>query len=69
MANEKSPLFLSRQQVEELTSLSRSTLYRLIDRGAFPAQVQLSPGRSVWVASEVLSWVETRIAAPRGEAA
>jgi prophage regulatory protein len=53
-------------RVQEMTSLARSTLYLLIAKGAFPAQVKLSPRRVCWIESEVLEWIERRIEESRG---
>lgn len=53
--------------VEVATGYKKSTLYRLIQRGEFPAPISLSPsGRaSAWVEEEVNSWVQKRIAESR----
>lgn len=50
-------------EVLELTGLTRSTCYRLIDEGKFPSQVSLTDGRLVaWVCEEVHAWIDQRIA-------
>lgn len=50
--------FLRLATVKARTGLSRTTLYRRIDQGRFPAPVALG-GRSVgWVDSEVDAWIE-----------
>lgn len=50
------------KNVLEQTGLGRSTLYKLVAAGAFPAQVSLGNSRSVgWVAEEVECWVQARI--------
>lgn len=53
--------------VEAATGYKRSTLYRLIQRGEFPAPISLSSnGRaSAWVEDEVNSWIQKRITASR----
>jgi prophage regulatory protein len=50
--------------VANLTSLSKSYIYELCKKGAFPSSIQLVPqGNSVaWVESEVEGWIEERIA-------
>jgi prophage regulatory protein len=50
------------------TGLSRSAVYDLAQRGEFPQQIKLSDhGRaSAWVAAEIDSWIDARIAASRG---
>jgi prophage regulatory protein len=40
--------------------LSRSTIYRLVDSGKFPAPIKLSPQTIAWVESEVETWLEAR---------
>ena len=57
VANER---FLSVKEASEITSLSRATMYRLIEREAFPRLRQLAPGRVGFRASEVEQWVATR---------
>ena len=42
--------------------LSRSTLYDLIARDAFPAQVSLGGKNVAWLQSEITAWMEERIA-------
>ncbi len=46
-----------------LTSLSRTTLWRLMRRGAFPKKIRLSPNRTGWRLSSILEWLEAREAA------
>lgn len=55
--------FLDIEQVFEITSLSRSTLYKEISAGRFPRPVPVSPGRKAWVESEVEAWIDSRIEA------
>lgn len=47
--------------VMDRTSLSRTSIYRLMARGEFPASVPLG-GRVSWVEAEVQSWIEARVA-------
>lgn len=61
--------FIKRQQVELITGLSRTEIYRRISDGRFPKQISLSPKSVVWIESEVLDWCEQQIAASRGDAA
>lgn len=53
---------MRRPEVQRVTSLSRSSLYRLIAGGAFPAPVRLSTVSVAWLASEVDAWITDRIA-------
>lgn len=43
--------------VEEKTSLSRSTIYRRIQAGTFPAPLDLGPGAVRWRLSDVDAWI------------
>ncbi len=53
---------LSLRAVCALTSLSRTTVYRLQDSGSFPHSVPVSPGRVAWIESEVDEYIEARVA-------
>ena len=55
--------FIRRAQVEILTGLSRSTLYRRVQEKTFPAPKDIAPesrrGSIRWVESEVLDWMDS----------
>ena len=53
-------------EVIHVSGLSRSTIYDLISRDAFPGQVSLGGKNVAWLASEVSAWMNERIAA-RGQ--
>lgn len=48
--------------VVELTTYSQSVIYELVKRGEFPKQKRIGPNRVVWLRSEVLAWLENRLA-------
>ncbi len=48
--------------VAERTSYSRSSIYRLCDKGLFPRPVKIGPRRAGWVESEVEAYLAERIA-------
>jgi len=54
------------------TGMSRSTIYRRISDGAFPAPYSLGPRASGWRWGELVEWLKTRASkascAPRGAA-
>lgn len=53
---------LSMREVEALTQLSRSTVYRLIESSAFPAPIHV--GRySRWSSRAVDHWIDAQFAA------
>ena len=52
---------LTRAEVEELTKLSCTTVYRLVRSGAFPAPLKYAPGGAVrWVRAEIVDWLASR---------
>ena len=46
------------------TGLSRATIYREINAGNFPRQLQLSPGRVGWLQWEIDAWKSARRRGP-----
>ncbi len=57
---------LRRREVEEITSLSRSSIYRSMQEGDFPRPVRVGPAAVRWRASDITGWMESRPVA-RGE--
>lgn len=55
--------FLRLPEVMHLCGLSRSTIYDLISRNAFPQQVSLGGKNVAWLHSEITAWMSDRIAA------
>tara|TARA_R110001599_G_scaffold345679_1_gene570306 strand:- start:6869 stop:7063 length:195 start_codon:yes stop_codon:yes gene_type:complete len=51
------PRFLRLKDVIKSTSLSRSTIYRSIDKGEFPQPIRLTKGRVVWLEKDILEWL------------
>lgn len=54
---------LRRKQVEARTGLARSTLYKLVSCGDFPAPLSLTGRAVAWRSTEVDRWIAQRIAA------
>lgn len=48
------------RQVSALVGLSRTTLWRAVRRGDFPAPRRLSANAIGWLASEVAGWIASR---------
>lgn len=48
------------QGVKIFTGLSRSTIYRLIQEGQFPAPIKLGERASGWRQSSLEAWIESR---------
>ena len=53
--------FFSTRFVEEVLGLSRTTIWRMVQRGDFPAAVRLSPGRVGFPADLVETWIRERV--------
>ena len=51
---------LRRPDVENVTGLSRSTLYAMMAEGAFPKPVKLGKRAVGWRASDIAAWLESR---------
>ena len=51
---------LRRREVEELTGLSRASIYRLMRRGRFPLPVRVSATAVRWKASDITVWIQSR---------
>lgn len=49
-------------QVKNITGLCRSSVYKLMSEGKFPRAVTLIGRASAWVESEVVEWIEARVA-------
>jgi prophage regulatory protein len=60
---------IKRPDVEKLTGLSRSSIYRLAANGEFPHPVKIGPRAVGWINSEIESWINHRIAARDGKGA
>ena len=53
--------FLRRREVEEVTGLSRSTIYALMSRGEFPKPVKVSTRAVRWRSDAIERWQESRV--------
>ncbi|MEP1200751.1 helix-turn-helix transcriptional regulator [Tateyamaria sp.] len=49
---------LRRDQVLEITGLAKSTLYRMVQEGRFPAPVKMGPRISGWRMSAIQQWID-----------
>ena len=49
--------------VLDRTSLSRTTLWRMVRKGEFPKPVQVSPGRIAWPERAVSAWIASKLEA------
>ncbi len=53
--------FIRLPQVKELTCLSKSSIYRLIEEGDFPKQHSLGVRSVGWVKSQVEDWILSKV--------
>lgn len=53
--------FLKRKEVEALTGYSRSSIYRLIERGEFPRPIAFHERCVRWRQSDVAAWQQKMI--------
>ena len=51
---------LRRRQVEEITGMSRSSIYRLMQDGEFPRPVKVGCAAVRWRESDITGWLESR---------
>lgn len=51
------------QQVQALTGLARSTLYKLISERDFPSAIPLAGRAVAWDSQAVDAWIQSRITA------
>ena len=54
---------LRRSQVQDLTGLSRSTIYLQIAAGQFPRSIPLGARSVGWIEAEIVDWLRSRVAA------
>lgn len=53
-------VLVSLKRVRELTSLGKSTIYRMIAENRFPRPVKLSERRVAWRETDLINWLEDR---------
>ncbi|MXR36691.1 helix-turn-helix transcriptional regulator [Craterilacuibacter sinensis] len=49
-----------KQILASILPVGRTTLWRMVKRGQFPAPVRLGPNISAWRAEDVRDWLEQR---------
>ena len=58
--------FILLPQVKQITCLSKSSIYRLMQRGESPQQVALGARSVVWVRAQVEDWCAQKVTAALG---
>ena len=61
MNNTTQPRLLRLPEVMTQVGLSRSQIYKLIQRGAFPSQIKVCQRIAVWSSLDIGSWIEQRL--------
>ena len=51
---------LRRKDVETMTGLSRSTIYKLMSQGTFPKAIRIGPRAVGWRLSDIEVWIDSR---------
>ena len=51
---------LRRPEVERVTGLARTSIYRLMQSGDFPRPVKVGPAAVRWREGDITAWVESR---------
>ena len=59
--------FLKVDEVMATTTLSRSSIYRMISEGKFPKQHQIGDKRSVWLKSDIEDWMQQQLGEKNGK--
>ena len=52
--------YLKRQELESQFTISRSTIYRWMKAGTFPAAIHLGSNMVRWKASDIDAWILSR---------
>lgn len=53
-------------RVKELTTLPTSAIYAAIAEGTFPKQIKIGERAVAWLESDVIDWIDARIAESKG---
>ena len=53
--------FIRLGEVIQITSLSKTSIYRLISEGTFPKQIQIGKRSVVWVRSDINNWINQKL--------
>ncbi len=51
---------MRRREVEKITGISRSSIYRLMQEGEFPRPVRVGSAAVRWRESDITVWLESR---------
>ena len=51
---------LTRQQLEKILGVRRSTIYKWMSNGTLPKPIKISPGCVRWRRAELVQWINSR---------
>lgn len=54
------PKLLRRKEVEQITGLSRSSIYAMMAVGDFPKQIKIGRRAVAWSQDDIANWIATR---------
>ena len=54
--------FYTLEEVKDITTLSRSNLFKMIEDGKFPRQIKIADRRIAWSKSDVNNWIDKTMA-------
>lgn len=54
--------YLRRKEVEEMTGLSRSSIYRMMHQGEFPRPYRITQRAVRWLQSDIKQWMGMKAA-------
>lgn len=57
--------FIRLPELEQIVGFKRSTIYRKLSEGSFPAPIKCGPNTTVWLASSIDQWMAETISAAR----
>jgi len=60
MQTKEETIILNAKQLVNKIGLSRTTIWRMENRGEFPKRIALSPRRIGWIVEEIEEWLMTR---------
>lgn len=66
---EQPPRLVTYEQARKLTSLARTSMYKMVRDGKFPKPVLIGAVRKAFIEAEIHAWIQARIAARDLEAA
>ena len=57
--------FYRLNKIKEITGLSRSSIYQMMDRGLFPRSINIGSRAIAWTDASIQDWIESRINASK----